>query len=252
MATTKLDIAEKADLVDPETFVPFPLIVVDKPHGITSMTVVRILRRVLKPVQITKVGYAGTLDPYATGVLIMGVGRDGTRQLGTLTDKDKEYVCEIDLLKDSYSGDMEDFKTEYQKQLPEDVKVPSLDEIAHVIDTKFIGKIKQIPPQLSAIKINGQKACDMVRKGVTMEMQERIVTVHEIEILGYAFPVLKLRVKCSKGTYIRTLGQDIGKTLGLWGTLLSLRRTVCGDHTIKDALILDKITLSDLGSCTGR
>src|SRR5579872_3213715 len=82
------------------------LIVIDKPHGITSMTVVRILRRILKPLKITKVGYAGTLDPYATGVLIVGIGREGTKQLGELTNQDKEYECTIDLLKNAPSGDM--------------------------------------------------------------------------------------------------------------------------------------------------
>jgi tRNA pseudouridine55 synthase len=231
-----------------ETFVPFPLIVVDKPHGISSMTVVRILRRVLKPVKITKVGYAGTLDPYATGVLIVGVGREGTRQLGSLTDKDKEYVCEIDLLKNSYSGDMEDFKKEYQMEIPQGMEIPDIDQIKHLIDTQFCGKIQQVPPHLSAIKVNGQKSCDMVRKGIEIELKERTVTVYEQEILRYEFPVLGLRIKCSKGTYIRTLGQDIGKALGLWGTLVSLRRTMCGDHTIDDAHILDNITLSDLGT----
>lgn len=231
-----------------DLFKPFPLIIVDKPHGITSMTVVRILRRVLKPVKITKVGYAGTLDPYATGVLIIGIGRDGTRQLGMMTDKDKEYVCEIDLLKNSYSGDMQDFKKEYQMEKPTETEIPKLDEIENLIATKFTGKIQQVPPHLSAIKINGQKSCDMVRKGIELEMKKRTITIFEQEILGYEFPILKLRVKCSKGTYIRTLGQDIGKALGFWGTLISLRRTACGDYVINDALVLDKITLSDLGN----
>ncbi|VBB18495.1 tRNA pseudouridine(55) synthase TruB [Yasminevirus sp. GU-2018] len=226
------------------------IIVIDKPHGITSMTVVRKLRRLLKPLNVTKVGYAGTLDPYATGVLVVGVGRDGTRQLGDLTDKNKEYVCEIDLLKDSFSGDMEDFKEEYQrdvsKDLPKDFQPPTLDQIKELIRDKFVGEIKQTPPKLSAIKMNGKKACDMVRNGDDFEMKERTVTLFETEVLEYVFPVLKLRVKCSKGTYIRTLGQDIGKNLGLWGTLLSLRRTVSGDHSLKDALNLDTMTLSDL------
>lgn len=229
-----------------KTFTPTPLIVVDKPHGITSMTVVRILRRVLKPVKITKVGFAGTLDPYATGVLIIGIGREGTRQLGALTDKDKEYVCEIDLLKNSESGDMENFQPSYQMKMVEGKEEPSFDQIDQLIKTKFMNDISQIPPNLSAIKIDGNKACDMVRKGVILEMKPRIVHIHEIEILGYTFPVLKLKVRCSKGTYIRTLGQDIGKALGFWGTLLSLRRTRCGDHSLKDALILDKITLTDM------
>ena len=230
----------------PFSFIPKPLIIVDKPHGISSMDVVRRLRRILKPTGISKVGYAGTLDPYATGVLIVGIGVKGTRQLGTLTDQDKDYICEIDLLKDSFSGDMQDFKAEYQKDMLSDTKIPCIEQIQKLIDTQFTGKITQIPPHLSAIKFNGQKACDMVRKGVLLDMQPRTVCIYENQILSYNFPVLKLRVKCSKGTYIRTLGQDIGKALGFWGTLLSLRRIASGDHLIKEALILDKIVLADL------
>lgn len=225
------------------------LIVVDKPHGITSMTVVRIIRKILKPLKITKIGYAGTLDPFATGVLVMGIGRDGTKCLGTLSDKDKEYICEIDLMKDSFSGDMDNFKKEYQKSIgdiPTNVTIPSLDDIVQLLDAKFIGDVKQIPPALSAIKISGTRAYKLVQKGIDFQMKERTIKIYKIDVLGYEFPILKLRVKCSKGTYIRTLGKDIGKELGLWGTLISLRRTMSGEHTLDDALILDQIKLGDL------
>lgn len=226
-------------------FEPLTIITVNKPYGHTSMDVVRDLRRVLKPVKIRKVGYAGTLDPCATGVLIVGISRGGTKQMAGFTDQDKEYVTEIDLLKDTESGDMEKFSDDDQKALG-DTEPPTLDEIKGLIETKFVGKITQTPPGLSAIKINGKKACDLVRSGQEVKMKSRDVTIHGIDILEYKFPVLKLRVKCSKGTYIRTLGQDIGKELGLWGTLVSLTRTVCGDHRIEDALELSKITLDDL------
>jgi len=224
-----------------------PLIIIDKPLKITSMDVVRVLRRLLKSVGIkTKIGYAGTLDPYASGVLIVGIGRSGTKLLGDLTDKDKEYICEIDLLKNSYSGDMEEFIPEYQLTMPEGVEIPTADKINNIIKTKFIGRIKQIPPTLSAIKINGRKACDLVRENINVVMKERTITIFDIEILSVQFPVIKLHVKCSKGTYIRTLGQDLGRELGLWGTLISLRRIKCGDHTINDSIELNKITLNDL------
>jgi tRNA pseudouridine55 synthase len=226
-----------------------PLIVVDKPHGISSMTVVRILRNILKPLNIKKIGYAGTLDPYATGVLVVGIGRDGTKCLGTLSDKDKKYVCEIDLMKDSFSGDMDNFKDEYQKNMndiPANVKIPSLDDIIKVIDRKFIGDVKQIPPALSAIKISGTRAYKLVRKGIDFQMKERTIKIYKINVLKYDFPILKLCVECSKGTYIRTLGKDIGKELGLWGTLVSLRRTMSGEHTLNDALILDQIKIDDI------
>lgn len=222
------------------------IIVVDKPHGITSMTVVRKLRKLLKPMNITKIGYAGTLDPFATGVLVVGIGRNGTRQLGVLTNKNKEYVCEIDFLKDTPSGDLEGFKESHQKSLFENQYEPSINQIQDLIKNKFIGEVKQIPPKLSAIKINGKKACNMVRKNEDFEMKERTITIFEIDVLEYTFPILKLRVKCSKGTYIRTLGQDIGKAFGLWGTIIFLRRTCSGDHMLKDAMILDQLTLTDL------
>jgi tRNA pseudouridine55 synthase len=229
-------------------FKPKTLVVIDKPYGITSMTVVRILRKILKPVKISKIGYAGTLDPCATGVLIVGIGRSGTKLLGEHTNKDKEYICEIDLLKNSESGDMQDFKQEYQMTLSDKILQPNLDTIINLINEKFIGPIKQIPPTLSAIKINGKKACDMARKGIKLEMKERTITIHKIDILSYNFPVLKLQVKCSKGTYIRTLGKDIGKSLGLWGTLLSLRRIKCGEYSIDDALDLNTLTIKNLDS----
>lgn len=224
------------------------IIVVNKPHSITSMDVVRVLRRILKPLSIERVGYAGTLDPYATGVLVVGIGRKGTKQLGELSDQDKEYICEIDLMKDTYSGDMQHFKPEYQKtvnELPDNFEVPTIEKVSDVVKT-FVREITQIPPTTSAIKINGKKACDLVRKGIDVVMKERTVTIYEIEILTYEFPVLKLRVKCSKGTYIRSLARDIGKALGLWGSLLSLVRTESGKHKLKDALELNKITLDDL------
>jgi len=223
-----------------------PIIIIDKPLHITSMTVVRILRRILKSTGVKRIGYAGTLDPYATGVLIVGIGREGTRRLGGLTDKDKEYICEIDLLKNSLSGDMEKFLPAYQMERPDQIDIPAIGLIEHLIKEKFIGEIIQIPPTLSAIKINGNKACDLVRKNIKVEIPERTVEIYRIDILSYQFPILELRVNCSKGTYIRTLGQDIGKALGLWGTVRSLRRTRCGEYLIENALDLNKITIDDL------
>lgn len=113
-----------------------PLIIIDKPLKLTSMDVVRFIRRLLKSAGIkTKVGYAGTLDPYASGILIVGIGRSGTKQLWDLTNKDKEYVCEIDLLKNSYSGDMEQFLPEYQLTIPKGVEIPTAEKINNIIKT---------------------------------------------------------------------------------------------------------------------
>jgi tRNA pseudouridine55 synthase len=223
------------------------IIVIDKPHGISSMDVVRILRRILKPINIRKIGYAGTLDPFATGVLIVGIGRDGTRQLTEFTNQDKEYECEIDLLKFTKSGDMETFNdTIDQKVVPDDKSIPNIKQIQNIIDMKFIGNVQQIPPVLSAIKINGKPAYKLARQNIAVEMKSRWIKIYNIEIISYTFPVLALRVKCSKGTYIRTLAQDIGLALGFWGTLLSLRRISCGNHTLKDALDINSITMNTI------
>lgn len=233
-----------AQIQDPEIKLK-KIIVVDKPFNITSMDVIRRLRKILKPLKIKRIGHAGTLDPYATGVLVIGIGH-GTKDLQKLMDQDKEYLCKIDLLKNTFSGDMENFSQSDQMQLPDNVIIPDIDSIENVIKTHFIGPIKQTPPHLSAIRINGCKAYDLVRKNIAFEMKERTVNVYEINIISYNFPILELNIKCSKGTYIRTLGKDIGKSLGFFGTLISLKRTKSGNHTLDDSYSLDSITIDKL------
>jgi tRNA pseudouridine55 synthase len=143
---------------------------------------------------------------------------------------------------------MQNFNESYQIELNDDIreKIPSLEQIENIIKEKFIGLIEQVPPVLSAIKINGKKACDLVRKNIDVKMIPRNITIYDIVILDYNFPILKLHVKCSKGTYIRTLGQDLGKALGLWGTLISLRRVKSGDYSIDSAIKLESIKIDDI------
>ncbi len=225
------------------------IIVVDKPHGITSMQVIRVLKRILKPFNITRIGHAGTLDPFATGVLVVGIGRSGTRQLGILMDQKKEYECEIDLLKKTFSGDMENFNPfldQVDEQMINNIQIPVLEQIDNLLKNKFTGQIKQIPPCLSAISVKGKKAYWYVHKNIPIEMQPRYISIYDIKILKYEFPILKLNVTCSKGTYIRTLGQDIGRELGLWGTIVYLRRTKSGSFSLTDALKLDEISIEKL------
>ena len=169
------------------------IIVVDKPHGITSMQVIRVLKRILKPLNITRIGHAGTLDPFATGVLVVGIGRTGTRQLGELMDQKKEYECEIDLLKKTFSGDMENFNPlndQVDEHSINNILIPGLEQIENLLINKFTGKIKQIPPCLSAISVNGKKAYWYVHKNIHIEMNPRYISIYNIEILKYEFPIL--------------------------------------------------------------
>lgn len=224
------------------------IILVDKPRGITSNKVLSrikiLIRNHLKceNKDLPKIGHGGTLDPEATGLLIVGLTRNGTKKLNDHINEDKIYECEIDLLKDSKTGDLESF---VQMEI-QDLKPPDLVTIQDVLISKFIGEIEQIPPAYSALKINGKKAYELARAGKEVHLSPRKITMHSINILEYHFPVLKLRVHCSKGTYIRSLGQDIGKELNLYGTLISLRRFKSGIYSIEDAIKLDKLIFDDL------
>lgn len=218
------------------------ILLIDKPIGMTSMKVITILK---KKLGISKIGHAGTLDPLASGLLVVGLNREGTRMLTNLILETKEYICEIDLLKKSASGDLEFFEQMTLEQSESKI-IPPQDVIEKLLKDKFSGEISQTPSIYSAIKINGKKAYELARNSITPEMVPRNVTIYENEIMDYTFPVLKLRVKCSKGTYIRSLGQDIGKELGLYGTLISLRRIASGNYSINDALQLESITPNDI------
>ena len=224
------------------------IILIDKPKGISSYKAISNIKWIFKKngYKKIKIGHAGTLDPLATGLLVIGITRAGTKRLGTLINQDKTYICDIDLLKDSESGDMENYKQMLETKDVEMKEIPSLELIQELIETKFTGEIEQTPPQHSALKINGKKACDLARKGIKVEMKSRKITIHEIEVLEYEFPVLKLQVKCSKGTYIRTLGKDIGKELGFYGTLLDLRRIQSGGFSIDNALTLEDLNFNFL------
>lgn len=225
-----------------------PIVLIDKPRGISSNKALTKIKGVIRShlqcgnKDLPKIGHGGTLDPEATGLLVVGLTREGTRKLNDHINEDKVYECEIDLLKESETGDLEKFK---QMEIG-DIIVPNLDLVQSVITSKFVGKIKQTPPAYSALKIQGKKACDLARNGQEVVLSSREITIYAIDILDFKFPILKLRVHCSKGTYIRTLGQDIGKALELYGTLISLRRLKSGSHEILDAINLNDLKFSDL------
>lgn len=210
------------------------IVIIDKPQGWTSQDVTARLRRVYGT---RRIGHGGTLDPMATGVLPVFVGR-ATRGVEFFEHARKEYVT---LLCPGLITDTQDTTGTVLETHP-----VSLDEgkIAQVLE-QFRGDIMQIPPMYSALKVNGQKLCDLARKGRTVERQPRPITIHTLEYLGMENGCLKLRVDCSKGTYIRTLCQDIGEALGCGGCMEALRRTKAGEYDISQAVPLQQVLDSE-------
>lgn len=206
-------------------------LIIDKPRDMGSTDVVNQTRRLFNA---QKNGHTGTLDPFATGVLPVAFG-EATKLIPFVTDGDKEYEFIVQWGEATASGDTE------SEVIAHCEKIPSEDEILKIIP-EFIGEIKQVPPAYSAIKINGQRAYDLVRKGETVEVPERIVTIYGLELLQI-LPAnqAKFRVRCSKGTYVRTLGQDLALKLGTVGHLKELRRTKCGNFCLEDTILLENL-----------
>lgn len=201
------------------------ILVVDKPAGITSFTLVACCRRVTG---VKKIGHAGTLDPFATGVMVLMIGREYTRLCDSYTSSDKVYETTLHLgvETDSYDIDGQVVNTsEY---------IPSVEEVNKAIEA-FQGAQLQTPPMFSAKKINGQKLYHLARQGVTIERSPVQVQM-KIDLLGYAYPHLKLRVECSKGTYIRSLAFDLGQKLTCGAHLIELRRIRSGIFTLENSL----------------
>ena len=204
------------------------IIFVDKPAGMTSFGAVARVRRILSQREghKVKVGHTGTLDPFATGLLILLAGK-ATKKAPELTKKDKVYEATIRLGEVSTTGDPEGEITKTG------AKMPTSEEIAEVLK-RFIGKIEQKPPIFSAIKINGQRAYKLARKGQEVEMPSRTVEIYDIEQISYSEPVLQIRTHVSSGTYIRTLAEDIGKALGCGAYCSALRRTQIADYKLDE------------------
>lgn len=201
-----------------------------KEKGFTSFDVVAKMRGIF---QQKKIGHTGTLDPDAQGVLPVCLGR-ATKVCDLLTDKDKEYETVLLL---GVCTDTQDLSGEILER--KEVHATE-DEVKKAI-LSFVGDYMQVPPMYSALKVGGQKLCDLARKGVTVERKARPVTIHEIEILSMNLPEVRMRVLCSKGTYIRTLCQDIGEKLGCGGCMKSLLRTRVAGFMIDEAIKLDEL-----------
>ena len=207
------------------------LLVVDKPLSITSMDVVRVVRRRAGK---RKTGHAGTLDPLATGVLICCLGK-ATRAVNLLMDLTKEYRTTIDLSAFTKTDDAEGEREPVEVESP-----PGVDQIREVLDT-LTGDVTQVPPMYSAIKVGGERAYKLARKGHDVEMPPRVVRIDEIRLLDYDWPSLEIEVVAGKGTYIRSLARQIGEGLGTGGYLTALRRTAIGPYSIDRAIKLDDV-----------
>lgn len=205
-----------------------------KEKGYTSHDVVAKLRGILKQ---KKIGHTGTLDPAAEGVLPVCLGK-GTKLCDMLTEKEKTYRAVLLLGK---TTDTQDTTGEVLSEQA----VSCTEEDARKAVESFQGEYNQIPPMYSALKVNGQKLCDLARKGRTVERQPRPIIIHTLEYLGMENGCLKLRVDCSKGTYIRTLCEDIGRALGCGGCMEALRRTKAGEYDISQAVPLQVLLDSE-------
>lgn len=225
---------------------PAGLLIIDKQPGFTSMDVCAIVRTRLRrggaPKRI-KVGHGGTLDPMATGVLVLMIGK-ATRLCEQIMGDQKEYHATIDLAHRSTTDDAEGLLTPVEAS-----HVPTLEELRQVA-ARFVGTIQQRPPAFSALHVGGRRAYDLARQGADLELPARPVVVHEFSLREYRFPLVDAVVSCGKGTYIRSLARDLGGALGLGGMLRRLRRTRVGTFTMDRARTLDSLpqvlTASDL------
>ena len=217
---------------------PGQVLLIDKPITWTSFDVVKKIRNTIK---IKKVGHAGTLDPLATGLLILCTGKK-TKQIDLIQGQEKEYLCTLVLGKTTESYDLEK-------------PVVDAGDYSHVTDVhlkemieKFKGEQDQVPPAHSAIKIDGERAYKKARAGQLVELKSRKVMIHELELRKVMLPEVSLRIVCSKGTYIRSLVRDIGEYLNCGAYMKSLSRTRIGDYHIDNAITIDEFVTAYAGT----
>ena len=231
------------------------ILLINKPTGWTSFDVVAKVRSTLNsteqttankqspsvqiPKKKTKVGHAGTLDPFAAGLLIILIGK-ATKDQGRFMKLDKGYEATLRLGYTSTTGDPEGTISETSsiKQ-----RAPDEAQISKVLKD-FTREINQTPPAYSAIKVNGQRAYKLARAGLSVKLKPRLIKIYKLAVLDYKYPKLTIKVECSSGTYVRTLAEDIGKALGTGAYLTALRRTKIGQYKIEDASEIGKIKLT--------
>lgn len=199
---------------------------IDKPLGWSSAKVCNMVRRLSAG---AKVGHAGTLDPLATGVLVVCLGK-ATKRIPGFMDASKEYRATVDLSAFSSTDDAEGDRTAV-----ETASVPTRAEIERVLSERFMGEIEQAPPRYSAVKIDGQRAYKIARAGEEFQTRVKVVRIDSIVVEGYDWPRLDLSIECGKGTYIRSIARDLGEALGTGGMLSGLVRTRVGEFRLEEA-----------------
>lgn len=207
-------------------------ILIDKAKGWTSFDVVAKLRSITG---VKKIGHAGTLDPIATGLLIVAIGREATKQIDQYMKMDKEYIVKGKLGEISASYDTEEEIVENK------VEPINKKEFKNTV-AKYIGETDQIPPMFSAKKVGGKRLYELARQGKEIERQPVKINIMKLELLSFEYPWFELKVKCSSGTYIRSLVHDIGQNLKQGAVMYELRRTKIGEYNIDDAKLIEKIT----------
>ncbi|NLZ95705.1 MAG: tRNA pseudouridine(55) synthase TruB [Bacteroidales bacterium] len=218
-------------------FIEGEILYIDKPLTWTSFRLVKVVRAKLRnrlQVKKLKVGHAGTLDPLATGVMVVCTGRK-TKEIERLQAGVKGYTATIRLGATTPSFDLE---TEVDAEYPTD---HITEDMVREALKNFVGEIEQIPPNFSAIKVNGKRAYDLARKNVEFELKPRLLVIDSIVLVNYEMPYITISVVCSKGTYIRSLARDIGESLESGGHLTSLVRTRVGDATLEKCLTVDEL-----------
>jgi tRNA pseudouridine55 synthase len=222
------------------------ILLVNKPIGWTSFDAVNYVRRIVayaenkKPKNV-KVGHSGTLDPFASGLLILLVGKNYTRRAEEFSKLDKTYSLTLRLGETSTTGDPEGQIAHISGTIPSNMDL-------YDVVSKYIGQIQQIPPIYSAIKIDGQRAYNLARKGVAVTMKPRTITIHKITVVNYQYPFAHLTASVSSGTYIRTLSEDIGRDLGTGAYTTELQRTHIGSYNLEQAVDTIALDISAIKS----
>lgn len=207
-----------------------------KPIGMTSRDAVNRVQRIIRP---AKVGHAGTLDPLAEGVLVVCLGK-ATRLISYVQDRPKRYLGSFELGKTSTTDDREGEITETGK-----LSKFSREELEKILP-QFVGEIEQVPPLYSAVHVNGKRAYELARKGADVELEARTVHIERLDITDWSFPRFSLAIECGSGTYIRSLGRDLGETLGCGAYMTELVRTAIGEFILEKALNLEDLSLESI------
>ncbi len=211
------------------------ILLINKQANITSYDVVRRLKKVLPHGQ--KIGHGGTLDPFATGLLIILLGKY-TKKMVEILEMEKEYIVKAQF---GYATDTQDVTGKKVGEIS-NLKAVKHAEIEKLIKENFVGEISQVPPQFSARKIEGKKAYEFARKGEQVELQSKVVTIKNFEITNYDWPFVTFNIICSSGTYVRTLINDLGQLLRTFATAVELKRTRIGEYTLENAIKSEEIS----------